>query len=301
MDLHRLEVFCKVVELKSFTKAAEAVFLSQPTVSEHIRTLEELMGERLIDRLGREVHPTQAGRILFRYARKILQLRAEAMQAIEQYSGKLAGELLLGASTIPGTYILPYYIGLFKALYPAIQTTLKITGSRLVAEMVLEGELELGTVGARWNDASLQWREIFADELVLAVPLSHRWANRKAIEIGELADEPFILRERSSGTRKVMEQLLLEHGFDPGRLAVVAEMGSTEAVHQSIKAKIGVSILSRRAVAQDLECGALAVVPFKGVTMHRPFYLIHHKNRQLSPICTAFQQYLQENTSPPQT
>ncbi len=295
MDLHRLEVFCQVVEQKSFTRAAEAVFLSQPTVSEHIRTLEELVGERLIDRLGREVHPTQAGRILFRYARKILQLRAEAMQAIEQYSGKLAGQLLLGASTIPGTYILPHYVGLFKTLYPAIQTTLKISGSRLVAEMVLEGEVELGTVGARWNDTTLAWQEIFADELVLAVPPEHRWAQRKAIGLDELAGEPFILRERSSGTRKVMEQLLLDHGFDPVRLTVVAEMGSTEAVHQSVRANIGVSILSRRAVAQDLDCGAVTVVPFKGLTMHRPFYLIHHKNRQLSPIGTAFLEYLQNH------
>ncbi|MDH5297961.1 MAG: selenium metabolism-associated LysR family transcriptional regulator [Desulfobulbaceae bacterium] len=292
MDLHRLEVFCKVVELKSFTKAAEAVFLSQPTVSEHIRTLEEMTGQRLIDRLGREIMPTQAGDILYRYARKILQLRDEAMQAMEQYGGNLAGQLLLGAGTIPGTYILPTFIGSFKKLYPAIQITLKIASSRLVAEMVLEGEVELGTVGARWNDANLEWQEIFEDELVLAVSPRHPWATRAAVALSELADEPFILRERTSGTRKVMTQLLAEQGFDTGKLQVVAEMGSTEAVRQSIKAEIGVSILSRQAVAQDLACGTVAVVPVEGVAFHRPFYLIRRKNRQPSPISSTFVSHL---------
>ena len=127
MDIHRLEVFCKLVELKSFTKAAEAVFLSQPTVSEHIRSLESELQEKLIDRLGREALPTQAGKIVYKYAQKIIQLRNEAVQAIENYKGNLAGHLYIGASTIPGTYILPEIIGLFKAQYPAIQVTLKIS------------------------------------------------------------------------------------------------------------------------------------------------------------------------------
>ncbi|MDH4333589.1 MAG: LysR family transcriptional regulator, partial [Desulfobulbaceae bacterium] len=164
MDLHRLEVFCKVVELKSFTKAAEAIFLSQPTVSEHIRSLEEMLEERLVDRLGREVLPTQAGQLLYKYARKLLRLQQETIQAMADYRGVLAGHLSLGASTIPGAYILPQRIGAFKRLHPAIQLTLSIGNSRTVADGVLAGDTEFGVVGARWSDPSLEWLEILEDE-----------------------------------------------------------------------------------------------------------------------------------------
>jgi DNA-binding transcriptional LysR family regulator len=292
MDLHRLEVFCKVVELKSFTRAAEAVFLSQPTVSEHIRSLEETAGTKLIDRLGREVVPTQAGLILYRYAQQLLQLQREAVQALHQYRGRLAGHLCLGASTIPGTYILPVLIGTFKASYPDIQLTLRIANSRLTAQEVLSGDLELGVVGARWNEGGLEWEKIFADELVLAIYPEHPWAGRASVSLAELQQEPFILRERFSGTRGVMAQILEEQGFDPGELRVVAEMGSTEAVRQSIKARIGISILSRRAVAEDIDRGTLIALPLAGIEMHRPFYLITRKNREHSPLCTVFLQHL---------
>ncbi|MEJ2034459.1 MAG: selenium metabolism-associated LysR family transcriptional regulator [Deltaproteobacteria bacterium] len=292
MDLHRLEVFCRVVELKSFTKAAEAVYLSQPTVSEHIRSLEEMVGQKLVDRLGREALPTPAGQILYRYALELLQLRQEALQSIQHYSGKLAGHLTLGASTIPGTYILPPLIGSFKARYPDIQTTLRITNSRLTAEGVLNGELELGVIGARWNEATLEWEEIFADELVVAAHPEHPLARRSQVALAELLQEPFIMRERFSGTRKVMSKILAEHGADLSRLPVVAEMGSTEAVRQSIKARIGISILSRLAVTEDLERGTLATVAIEGIEMHRPFYLVKRRHRELSPLCTAFLQQI---------
>ena len=293
MDLHRLEVFCKVIELKSFTKAAAASYLSQPTVSEHIRSLEETLNEKLIDRLGREALPTQAGRILYKYARKMLLLRDETLQAIESYSGKLSGHLSIGAGTIPGTYILPELIGSFKRKYPAILITLKITSSRLTAEMVRKGDLEIGVVGARWNDASLEWKKIFADELVLTVYPEHPWAQKKSISPDELAAEPFIFRERGSGTQKVMEEILADHGFDVSRLTVVAEMGTTEAVRQSIKARIGIGILSQEAVADDIDRGKLVAVPIDGVTFHRPFYLVQRKKRDLSPICSAFLDFLE--------
>ncbi len=293
MDLHRLEVFCKVVELKSFTKAAEAVFLSQPTVSEHIRSLEETLNERLVDRLGREVLPTQAGQILYKYARKILRLRLEAIQAIESYSGTLSGHLYLGASTIPGTYILPSIIGSFKKRFPEIQITLSIGNSRKVADSVLAGTAEFGIVGARWSDPALTWQELFDDELVLVVYPAHPFAGKKSIAPEALLEEPFIIRERDSGTRKVIGQILDEH-LDLAKLQVVAEMGSTEAVRQSIKSQIGIAILSRQAVSEDLASGALQSVAIKGVHLSRPFYLIQRKNRKLSPICTAFIDYLAE-------
>ncbi len=129
MDIHRLIIFCKVIELQSFTKAGEALGLTQPTVSEHIRSLEDSLGEKLIDRLGREILPTPAGKVLYKYGREIIQLRDKAVQAIGKFQGNLSGSLTVGASTIPGAYVLPRLVGTFKASYPAIQITVKIGGS----------------------------------------------------------------------------------------------------------------------------------------------------------------------------
>ena len=293
MDIHRLEVFCKVVELKNFTKAAEASFLSQPTVSEHIRSLEEMLGERLVDRLGREALPTQAGQILYKYAKKIIRLRQETMQAMASYRGEMAGHLALGASTIPGAYVLPQRIGAFKRLHPAIQITLSIGNSRTVADGVLAGDTEFGVVGARWSDPALEWREILDDELVLAVYPTHPFAREKAVEPARLLNEPIIIRERDSGTRRVVTQLLEKH-LDLSRLQIVAEMGSTEAVRQGIKAEVGIAILSRRAVAEDIERGSLVAVPLADIRLSRPFYLVIRKNRHHSPICSTFLDFLQQ-------
>ncbi|SMC23729.1 transcriptional regulator, LysR family [Desulfacinum hydrothermale DSM 13146] len=301
MDLRRLEVFCKVVELGSFTKAAESVLLSQPTISEHIRTLEELVGEQLVDRLGREVLPTQAGRILYEYARKILALKEEALQALASYRGNLAGTLHLGASTIPGTYVLPRFIGTFKKEHPQVQIRVHIANTANVAEGVLDGRHELGLVGSQWKDRRLHFHQIFSDELVLAVPRDHRWSGRPSVAVEELAQEPFIARHRGSGTRMVAYHYLEKHGLDPRRLKVVAEMGSTEAVRQSIKAGIGVSILSRQAVAEDAAHGLLALVPLQEVVMKRPFFLVKRRGRQPSPLGAAFEAHLKRHnhTQPP--
>jgi len=293
VDIRRLEVFCKVLELKSFTRAAEAVLLSQPTVSENIRLLEDLVGEKLLDRLGREVLPTPAGRILYEYARRIIQLRDEALQAMRQYRGELSGTLALGASTIPGAYLLPPQIESFRLCYPDVQLQLRIGDTAAVVEELLQGGLELGLVGARSREPRLESEALFADELQLTLYPDHRWAERSEVQPEELAGEPFILREQGSGSRLVMSQALREHGFDPGRLQVVAEMGSSEAVRQGIKSRLGISILSSLAVAEDLQRGTLVSVPLGGLRLHRPFYLLRRRNRQLSPLALAFYEHLQ--------
>ncbi|MEI7450963.1 MAG: selenium metabolism-associated LysR family transcriptional regulator [Desulfomonile sp.] len=292
MDIRRLKVFCKVFELKSFTKAAEALSISQPTVSEHIRALEKALGERLIDRLGRAVIPTPAGKVFYRYALSIIQMLEEATQALGQFKGRLAGRLILGASTIPGTYILPRFIGTFKTEHPAIRFTLRISDTAEIVQEVLETNLEAGLVGSKWNDRRLLLEEVFADELVLAVYPEHRWARKRKIALEELVDEPFILREKGSGTRMVMNRIMEDQGLDPSRLPIVAEMGSTEAVRQGIRFRIGVSILSNQAVAEDLRQGTLVLVEINNVRFFRPLYLIQRKNRQITPLCQAFLAYL---------
>ena len=295
MDLRRLEVFCKVYELKSFSRAGKACLLSQPTVSEHIRHLETHLDVRLFDRLGREVVPTRAGEILYNYARRMLNLKREARQTLERYRGKMSGDLDLGGSTIPGQYILPTLIGRFRENFPDIFIKLVIADTMKITNMVLDGGLELGVVGAKVKNNKLQYEQLFDDELVLAVSPDHHWAQRSAIRLEELPQALFIMREQGSGTKMTMLEILEQAGLDSQKFKVVAEMGSTDAIRQAIKAKVGVSILSRRAIADELQFEQLCHIPVKGLSLARHFYLVTHNKRSRSPIGQAFVDYLVEN------
>jgi DNA-binding transcriptional LysR family regulator len=295
MDLHRLEIFVKVAELKSFTLAAESLGLSQPTVSEHIRSLEEMAGSTLVDRLGRELRLTPAGQILHRYAIKLLHLREAALQALADYRGELTGRLIVGASTIPGSYLLPQIIGKFKKQYPTIQITLKIANTAAVGEMILKGEAGLGLVGSRLPEKRLDFAEVYLDELTLAVAPQHPWAGRADVALVELYGEPFITRERGSGTQMAVQEILGKHGLDFNKLTVAAEMPNTEAVRQSIKAGLGIGILSRLAVAAELAYGDVVAVPIRGVELRRPLYLVHRQQRDLPGVYTAFEKFLRLN------
>ncbi|MCD6528005.1 MAG: LysR family transcriptional regulator [Desulfuromonas sp.] len=295
MDIRRLEVFCKVVDLGSFTRAAEAALLSQPSVSEHVRSLEEHYNEKLIDRLGRRAQPTHAGKILYQYARRIIQLKEEADQAIRQFQGNLAGKLAVGASTIPGAYLLPQQIESFKATHVSVELMLKIAGTSQVVDDVLQGSLELGLVGTLWKDQRLECEELFSDELVLTVYPDHPWATRPSVYPGELLDVPFILREPGSGTRIEMTKSLKDAGVESSHFRVVAEMGSNEAVRQGVRSRIGVAIMSSLSVAEDIERGTLVSVPINGLTMPRSFYLVQRRNRQLSPLALAFYDHLKQS------
>ena len=295
MDLRRLEVFCKVYELKNFSRAGKACLLSQPTVSEHIRHLETHLDVRLFDRLGRGVVPTRAGEILYTYARRMLNLRREASRTLELYRGKISGDLELGGSTIPGQYILPSLIGRFKENFTDIFIKLVIADTMKITNMVLDGELELGVVGAKMKNNKLQFEQLFDDELVLAVSPDHRWSKHSAISLEKLPQVPFIMRERGSGTRMMMLEILEQAGFDPQKVKIVAEMGSTDAIRQAIKAKVGVSILSHRAIADELQFEQLCHIPIKGLSFTRHFYLVTHKKCSRSPVGQAFVDYLIEN------
>ncbi|MCX5873011.1 MAG: selenium metabolism-associated LysR family transcriptional regulator [Deltaproteobacteria bacterium] len=294
MDLKRMEVFCKIIELKSFTRAGEALSLAQPTVSEHIRALENMLGEKLLDRFKGEILPTPVGRLFYKYAKNIIQMRDEAFQAVEQFRGKLEGQLNLAASTIPGTYILPKLIGEFKAAHPGSQIALHISDTIGTAEAVAEGRVDLGMVGAKWGHPKLTFEEIGSDELLLTVSSSHSWAQARIIEPLDLAQEPFLLREAGSGTRMVIKQILEDHGLSIRSLNVIAEIGSTDSVKQGVKDGIGVSILSALAVSDELCRGTLVSVEIRGISFQRSFYLIKRKNRQASPLCSAFIDHLRE-------
>lgn len=288
MDLWQLRIFCKVVELQSFSKAGEAVHLSQPTVSSHIKDLEDHFDIPLIDRMSRQVFPTKAGEILYEYARRLLLLRDEAEIAMAEFAGKIKGHIAIGGSTIPAGYILPHVIGRFSTTYPDVRVTLVVGDTAEILSKTVAGRIEMSIVGAISKEKTLQQTNLISDEMVLVAPSTHKWSRRRRIKIPELIKEPFIIREEGSGTLKSIEQALNKKNLSVRDLNVVSVMGSTEAVRQAIKSHAGVSILSAIAVAEEVRSGRLIALKIEGVNLDRNFYLTTHKQRSLSPLCRTF-------------
>ncbi|OQX25322.1 MAG: LysR family transcriptional regulator [Desulfobacteraceae bacterium IS3] len=294
MDLWQLNIFCKVVELKSFSKAADAIHLSQPTISSHIKDLENHFGCRLIDRLSKEAIPTKAGELLYDYARRLLSLRDETETALAEFHGKIKGHLVIGGSTIPGVYILPRAVGDFINNYPDVTVSIIIGDTEKIIQDTLSGVLELGVVGAGTVDKRVSQEKLIEDEMSVIVPESHRWAKRKSITADMLMREPFIIRERGSGTLKSIQNSLSRSGYSIADLRVVAEMGSTEAVIQGIKNKVGVSCLSCIAVSDELKTGTLKALTVESLDLRRCFYLTRSEYRSASPLCRAFISFLKK-------
>jgi len=292
-SFRELEVFCKVVELESFSKAAEAVFLVQASVSERIASLEKKIGIRLLDRLGRKVIPTAAGELLYKHAVLLLEMKETAQLEIEKFLGLQQGEIAMGGSTIPGEYILPNLIGKFSKIHPHLAVKLTIADSSEIENQVLEGKLELGIIGSKSSHANLLCQKLWEDELVLAVPAGHPWARRKTVLVSELRDVPFILREEGSGTLKILETHLRASGGEGCRtLQVAARFGSSTAVKEGIKSGLGLSILSAIAIDTEVGAGLLKALKVKGLSMSRSFFLIRNKLRIASPACRAMHDFL---------
>ena len=292
MDFRRLEVFVKVYLLKSFSRAGQALYLSQPTVSEHIRLLEEDLGLTLFDRQGKEVLPTQAGRLLYQYARQLMALRQDSLRVMEQFRDKGVGDLLIGGSNIPGQYLLPDLLGRFKDRFPGIRIRLLIGDTENIQGKILEGAIELGLVGAQSDHRQISCQLLTTDELVCISPPKLFKEKQKSLEGRDLPAFPFIFREKGSGTRKALEQAFKKIDLDVKDLRIVAEMGSNEAVRQAVKAGLGISIISRRAVQEDLEQGRLREMKVKRLPLIRNFYLINLKQRTLSPLAQEFKEFI---------
>jgi DNA-binding transcriptional LysR family regulator len=184
--------------------------------------------------------------------------------------------------------VLPPLNGRLKALYPDISIVLKVSYSKEIVDAVIDGTYEVGAVGAKFDDARIEYQKFAEDEMVLVVPPKHPWAGRGSVKAKDLPSQPFFFRERGSGTRKILEQALERHKLPMSAFKVVAEMGNNEAIRQAVKAGGGVAIISKLAVEGDISCRDLAAVHIAGLKLTRDFYLITHRHRSHSPICKAF-------------
>ncbi|MFC1840184.1 LysR substrate-binding domain-containing protein, partial [Thermodesulfobacteriota bacterium] len=263
---------------------------------ERIANLEKSIGTILLDRMGRQIVPTRAGELLYKHALMLLDMKKTAMLEMEKFLGIRQGEIFMGGSTIPGEYILPRLIGKFYKKYPLISVVLTVAGSREIEDLVHKGNLELGIVGKKSRTKDLTSYNLWSDELVLVVNKNHKWIERKFINPDELFKEPFITRESGSGTLKIMEDYL--GSWDKKKiddLNIAAKLGTSTAIKEGIKANLGVSILSSRAVETDIRAGLLKTVKIKGMPkMTRSFYLIRNKRRAASPLCQAMFDFLKK-------
>jgi DNA-binding transcriptional LysR family regulator len=292
-------VFRAVAEEMSFRKAAEVLHLSQPAVSQHIRALEEEAGVRLFDRARGEGHGSQisltgAGRVLLGYAKTAAKTMVEARRALAALNDEAIGELRLGASTTVAQYVLPRILGAFLRQYPQVKLSLVSGNTERIVEAVAEERVELGIIEGPAMRRDVKTERMVRDEMVLIVSPNHAWAAGRrggAIAPAELARVPLLLRERGSGSRRVVERALKKVGLPLRSLRVAMELDSTEAIISGVEAELGVGFVSRCAVGKVLRLGSVKVVAVEGLEILRDFSFVRLAGAEATGAAAAFQRF----------
>lgn len=285
VTLRQLLFLREVARHGSMTHAGEALHVSQPTVSSSIGELERQVGFPVFERLGRRVRLTEAGRILNEHGERMLAELGDADRALEALRGGETGQIVVGASSTPGIYLLPPLLGAFKSRHPRVEVCLEVADTGVVLERVLQGKLDLGVVGEAQFDPLLHAERLLTDSLVLILPPKHRLTARQQVTTAELTGEEFVLREAGSSTRRVLEKALAEKGV---ALRTVMELGSAEAVKKSVAAGLGLSVVSEHAVALERQAGVLAVRPIADLDLNRGIYLVRRRSLRATPLQRAF-------------
>ncbi len=284
MDIKQLEVFARVFENQSFSKAAQQLGLSQPTVSTHIQHLEDILGKKLFDRVGRKVIPTAEAKILYRHAVEILKKREEALAELLSLDRQPhSGTVKIAASNIPGDYLIPHALRKLRETFPEVTFILEIFDSSRVVSLLKEQlpSFDIGFVGLEVRDPKLEVKKIHDDEIVLIAP---PYFKRSSVEVEELAELPLIFREEDSGTRRTVEEALRKSGLDPKTLRIVAYLGSNTAIKEAVKRGAGFGLVSKYSVEDEVECGKLRIVKVEGLTIKRCFYAVRRKDITPLPV-----------------
>ena len=297
MDFKQIEAFVNVVKYESFSKAADASFLTQPTISSHIGTLEKELGQRLINRNGKKALPTKQGRILYKYAVNMLNTREKAIFSLESYKHEIDGVLEIQASSIPAGYIVPGLMAKFREEYPGVQFYMEQSDSRKVEDNLLEQKGEIGFLGYRGN-AALNYEKIMTDPMVLITPNNDKFRSLKGKPISPeyFIREPFVWREQGSATRKEFEAAIHSMGYDPKKLNIAVRVNSLEVIKQAVGKGLGVSVVSRIAVERSLGCERFLSFSIEGIEIDREFYLVWNKTTALSPTAETFKNFVLKST-----
>lgn len=290
INLHHLRVFARVAQEGGFTRAAQAMHLSQPAVSKSVRELERQVGLPLFERSGRSTQLTAAGEALHVRARELFAVEQSAEAELRALRGLDGGVLRVGASTTVATYLLFPYLARFRAANPRVELRVASANTRSIARALLERRLDVALVEGPVRHPRLDvvpWRE---DELVVITPPAHRLARKRSIQLRELANEPLIEREPGSGTRKVAERALAAHGVTP---TVTLQLGSTEAIKRAVAAGLGLAFVSRFAVEDQVALGRIAAVRVREAALSRTLTELRLRGRAPTPAATAFRELLE--------
>lgn len=285
MQLKQLEVFVNVARLKSFSKAADALFLTQPTVSAHISALESDLGTKLVVRSTKETCLTPTGEMLYDYAAQILGLCERAVQDIKNSCSDIQGSLAIAASTVPSQYILPHFLPYLRRLYPKVFFEIYQGDSNQVVQKVYESAVELGITGSPIQKAGCVCTPFLTERMVIVTPNTPYFQILGSkISADILRTSPFLVREPGSGTRMRSEEFLRDIGVDPRDLSLVAQMQSTESILQGVKNGLGIAIVSGLAAESFCRNNELLIFDYDNPLLTRKFYLVYYKSHPLSPI-----------------
>jgi DNA-binding transcriptional LysR family regulator len=296
MDTRQLQAFCAVVERKSFSQAAEKLGVTQPAISLQIRALEQRLGQTLLDRSGRRVEPTEAGRRLYRSAQRMLALEAQLLDEVAADEATVTGTLAIGASTGPGAHLVPLLLCDFQQQHADLHIALSIWDTQTVIERVAERDVELGVVGALRRHRSLEFEPLVRDEIVLAVPPTHRAAGG-SLAVDDLRDETLIVMQEGAGVRQVIEEELRRAGLRLRGVEGKLELGLQESVKSAVAAGYGVAFISRTAIEGELARGTLAAARVEGVEPARQIYFVRARGRVPTRAAEAFVEFAKERVS----
>jgi DNA-binding transcriptional LysR family regulator len=286
LNLHRLSIFMTVVETGGFSAAAQKLYMSQPSVSNHVRNLEQSLQTTLIDRSGPRIRPTAEGEVLVEYARRVFLLTEEAVAAIREVSGVQSGRLEVGGTTTVGTYLLPRLLARFRERHRAIECDIVVGNNGQIVKRLLEGELGLAIVAGQPGAPQLKTETVLDERLLLVAAPGHPLTSTTApLAPRELAAERFLLREPGSQTRDLQEAALI--GWDLDDMAK-ADMWGPETIKQSVAAGLGISLISEHAIDAEVRDGRLVVLEVDPPLRSRPVVVAYRRDRLLSPAERAF-------------
>jgi DNA-binding transcriptional LysR family regulator len=293
MDTRQLAAFCAVIDRASFSQAAEQLGVTQPAVSLAVRSLERRLGATLIDRSARHAEPTEAGRLVYRHAQRILAAELELTQGLAASEGEPSGHLVLAASAGPGERFMPALLVGFRDRYPAVTVALRVDASDAVIERVLDRHVEIGIVGVERPHRSLVYEPFIRDELVLCLPAGHRMAGQ-AIPVDVLRSLPLVVQQEGSGVRAVVERELRNVGVRARDLDVIAELGLSESCKAAVLAGVGAAFISRGAVEAELADGRIVTATVEGFRTDRTIFAVRLSSRPPSRLGQSFLEYARE-------
>ena len=289
INLHQLATFQVVAKHCSYVRAAEELHFSQPAVSAQIHQLEESMGVKLFDKIGRRTHLTQAGEELYAYSQKIFSVIDETLETMEALRSPHSGRLSVGADTTVGSYVIPRLLGKFHQMYPEVEITLEVVNRGYLVEALVQNRLDMVVMGKTPTEVPVFAAPFAANELVLVAPPTHRLAGDIHVSFVELTREYFLMREEGSGTRAALESAFQEAGLP---LQVSMQVGNNSAIKQGVAAGLGIALISRVAIDMELETNRLTMLDVEGFPLMRQWRLIHLKEKNLSATARAFKLFM---------